>query len=51
MVAAENEAQRCDPADKIQRRAFEIALYLPIRQLVGHRVFRNPLNGILISHR
>jgi ABC-type transport system substrate-binding protein len=44
--AAENEAQRRDLADKIQRRAFEIALYLPIGQLVGHRAFRNSLNGI-----
>jgi peptide/nickel transport system substrate-binding protein len=43
---AENEAQRRDLADKIQRRAFEIALYLPIGQLVGHRAFRNSLNGI-----
>jgi peptide/nickel transport system substrate-binding protein len=44
--AAENEAQRRDLADKIQRRAFEIALYLPIGQAVGHRAFRNSLTGI-----
>jgi peptide/nickel transport system substrate-binding protein len=44
--AADDEAQRRDLADKIQRRAFEIGLYLPIGQLVGHRAFRNSLSGI-----
>jgi peptide/nickel transport system substrate-binding protein len=44
--AAEDEAQRRDLADKIQRRAFEIGLYLPIGQMVGHRAFRNSLTGI-----
>lgn len=44
--AAADEAQRRDLADKIQRRAFEIGLYLPIGQGIGHRAFRNSLSGI-----
>ena len=44
--AAANEAQRRELAEKIQRRAFEIALYLPIGQFVARRAFRHSLGGI-----
>jgi peptide/nickel transport system substrate-binding protein len=44
--AAEDETQRRDLADKIQRRAFEIGLYLPIGQSVARRAFRSSLTGI-----
>jgi peptide/nickel transport system substrate-binding protein len=38
--------QRHDLAEKIQRRAFEIGLYLPIGQFIARRAFRNSLGGI-----
>ena len=44
--AAEDEAQRRDLADQIQRRAFEIALYMPIGQYIARRAFRKSLAGI-----
>jgi peptide/nickel transport system substrate-binding protein len=44
--AATDEAQRRDLADKIQRRALEIGLYLPIGQFVARRAFRNSLTAI-----
>jgi peptide/nickel transport system substrate-binding protein len=44
--AADSEAQRRIAADKIQRRAFEIGLYLPIGQFVARRAFRKSLAGI-----
>jgi peptide/nickel transport system substrate-binding protein len=44
--AGEDETQRRNLADRIQRRAFEIGLYLPIGQYVGRRAFRNSLTGI-----
>jgi peptide/nickel transport system substrate-binding protein len=43
---AEDEAQRRDLAGKIQRRAFEIGLYLPTGQYVARRAFRNSLSSI-----
>jgi peptide/nickel transport system substrate-binding protein len=47
-AAADKETQRRDLAEKIQRRAFEIGLYLPIGQFIA-RAFRNSLSGILDS--
>jgi len=44
--AAEDEARRRDLADQIQRRAFEIALYMPIGQYIARRAFRKSLAGI-----
>jgi peptide/nickel transport system substrate-binding protein len=44
--AAADEAQRRDFADKIQRRALEIGLYLPTGQYIARRAFRNSLAGI-----
>ena len=44
--AAEDEARRRDLADQIQRRAFEIALYMPIGQDIARRAFRKSLAGI-----
>jgi peptide/nickel transport system substrate-binding protein len=44
--AAEDETQRRNLADGIQRRAFEIGLYLPIGQYVARHAFRNSLSGI-----
>jgi len=44
--AAAAETQRHDLAEKIQRRAFEIGLYLPIGQFIARRAFRNSLGGI-----
>jgi peptide/nickel transport system substrate-binding protein len=44
--AADAEAQRRVFADKIQRRAFDIGLYLPTGQFVARRAFRNSLSGI-----
>jgi peptide/nickel transport system substrate-binding protein len=44
--AADDEAQRRDLADKIQRRAFKIGLYLPTGQYVARSAFRNSLSGI-----
>ena len=44
--AAAAETQQCDLAEKIQRRAFEIGLYLPIGQFITRRAFRNSLGGI-----
>ena len=44
--AAGDEAQRRDLADQIQRRAFEIALYMPIGQYIARRAFRKSLAGI-----
>jgi peptide/nickel transport system substrate-binding protein len=44
--AADAEAQRRVFADKIQRRAFEIGLYLPTGQYLARRAFRNSLSGI-----
>jgi peptide/nickel transport system substrate-binding protein len=44
--SAADEAQRRDLADKIQRRAFEIGLYLPIGQYIARRAYRNSLAGI-----
>ena len=44
--AAEDEARRRDLADQIQRRAFELALYMPIGQYIARRAFRKSLAGI-----
>lgn len=44
--AAADETQRRGLAEKIQRRAFEIGLYLPIGQFIARRAFRNSLGGI-----
>jgi peptide/nickel transport system substrate-binding protein len=44
--AAADEAQRRDFADKIQRRALEIGLYLPTGQYIARRAFRNSLTGV-----
>ena len=44
--AAADEAQRRDLADKIQRRALEVGLYLPTGQYIARRAFRNSLAGI-----
>ena len=38
--------QRHDLAEKIQRRALEIGLYLPIGQFIARRAFRNSLGSI-----
>ena len=37
--AAAAETHRRDLAEKIQRRAFEIGLYLPIGQFIARRAF------------
>jgi peptide/nickel transport system substrate-binding protein len=44
--AAADEAQRRDLADKVQRRALEIGLYLPTGQYIARRALRNSLGGI-----
>jgi peptide/nickel transport system substrate-binding protein len=43
---AAGEAQRRELADKIQRRALEIGLYLPTGQYIARRAFLNSLSGI-----
>lgn len=44
--AAADETQRREFAEKVQRRALQIGLYLPIGQFVARSAFRNSLSGI-----
>jgi peptide/nickel transport system substrate-binding protein len=44
--AAADETERRELAEKIQRRAFEIGIYLPIGEFVVRRAFRNSLSGM-----
>jgi peptide/nickel transport system substrate-binding protein len=44
--AAEDEARRRALAGQIQRRAFEIALYMPVGQYIARRAFRKSLDGV-----
>jgi peptide/nickel transport system substrate-binding protein len=44
--AAADETQPRELSEKVQRRTFEIGLYLPIGQFIARRAFRNSLGDL-----